>query len=152
VKGVLRHDKPPCQAWIPLLALDHVAFNVPNLEEAVSFFTLTLGCSLVDRGGPVDYGDGLTVSYALLRFDETTAFELLEWRGPHVGQAMPGFSDNGGGHIAFVVADLDLALAAVAEQSEMTVSPPQDLPDGRRFARFTTPWGLTVQLLTRHPS
>jgi len=126
---------------IPTLAFDHLAFNVPRLDEALAFFSGALGCALVDRGGPVDYGDGLTVRYALLRYDPATTFELLEWRGPDVGQTMPGFSDAGGGHIAFAVADLDVALAAVALCPELAVSPPQDLPDGRRFARFTTPWG-----------
>jgi predicted enzyme related to lactoylglutathione lyase len=84
-----------------------------------------------------------------VRFDETAAFELLEWQGPAVGRTTPGFSDTGGGHIAFTVADLDLALAAVASEPDAAITPPRDLPDGRRFARFTTPWGLTVQLLTQ---
>jgi catechol 2,3-dioxygenase-like lactoylglutathione lyase family enzyme len=137
---------------IPTLALDHVALNVPNLEGALAFFITSFGCTLVDRGGPVDYGDGLTVSYALVRYDSATAFELLEWQGPDVGRSMPGFSETDGGHIAFAVADLDGALAAVAAHHEFIVSSAQDLPDGRRFARFMTPWGLTIQLLTRLPA
>ncbi len=40
--------------WLPTVAVDHVAFNVPDLDEAVSFFTSALGCELLARGGPVD--------------------------------------------------------------------------------------------------
>jgi hypothetical protein len=29
--------------------------------------------------------------------------------------------------------------------------PRREIPDGRQFSRFTTPWGLTIQLLTRSP-
>jgi catechol 2,3-dioxygenase-like lactoylglutathione lyase family enzyme len=134
---------------IRTLGVDHVAFNVPDLAEALEFFATTLGCELLDAGGPVAYGNGLSVSYALVRPDSNLAFELLEWRGPDVDPTIPRFSDTGGGHLAFVVADLEAARAAVTTVPNLALSPPQDLPDGRRSMRFTTAWGLTVQLLTR---
>jgi catechol 2,3-dioxygenase-like lactoylglutathione lyase family enzyme len=142
----------PQVGTIPTLGVDHVAFNVPDLAEALAFFTTTLGCSLLDAGGPVAYGNGLTVTYALVRADATLAFELLEWRGPDVDPTIPRFSDTGGGHIAFAVADLDAALAAVAADPGLEATLPAELPDGRRFMRFTTAWGLTIQLLTRLPT
>lgn len=136
---------------IPTLGVDHVAFNVPDLGEALEFFTTGLGCELLDAGGPVPYGEGLSVTYALVRTNSALAIELLEWRGPDVDPTIPRFTDTGGGHLAFTVADLDAALAAVAAVPNLAVSPPQALPDGRRAARFTTPWGLTMQLLEQAP-
>jgi catechol 2,3-dioxygenase-like lactoylglutathione lyase family enzyme len=133
---------------VPTSMLDHVAFNVPNLEVALGFFTTALGCSVSSRGGPVDRGGDTTLSYALVRYDPTVAFELLEWRGPDVNTEMPGFTDTGGGHLAFRVVDLDRAMAVVREQPGTQVDGPELLPDGRRFLRFTTPWGMTIQLLT----
>ena len=100
-------------------------------------------------GGPVDYGGGLSVRYAFVRYDPTQRFELLEWRGPDAAPAVSRFSDPGGGRLAFAVADLDAALAAVESRLHLTPEPPQELSDGRRFSRFATPWGLTIQLLMR---
>jgi catechol 2,3-dioxygenase-like lactoylglutathione lyase family enzyme len=137
---------------IPTLGVDHVAFNVPDLAEALEFFTTTLGCELFEAGGPVAYGNGLSVSYALVRSDPAHAFELLEWRGPDVDPTVPRFTDTGGGHLAFVVADVEAAHAAVAARPDLEISPPADLPDGRRFMRFTTAWGLTIQFLSQFPA
>jgi catechol 2,3-dioxygenase-like lactoylglutathione lyase family enzyme len=149
---MIEQDETRSRGLIPTIAVDHVAYNVPDLEAAVSFFTNALGCRVLDRGGPVPRGNGLTLTYALVRYDPTLAFELLLWRGSGVKQAMPGFSDVGGGHLAFTVADLDVALAAAGRHPGVRVEPTDELPDGRRFARFTTPWGLTIQLLTGLPA
>jgi catechol 2,3-dioxygenase-like lactoylglutathione lyase family enzyme len=141
--------KPPA---IRTLGVDHVAFNVPDLAEALAFFTTAFGAEVLDAGGPVAFGNGLTVTYAFIRPDPAVVLELLEWRGPDVDPTIPRFSDTGGGHIAFAVDDIEAALAAVATEPNLAVTPPRDLPDGRRSARLTTAWGLTVQLLTRLPS
>jgi catechol 2,3-dioxygenase-like lactoylglutathione lyase family enzyme len=137
---------------ISTLGVDHVAFNVPDLVEALEFFTSMLGCEVVDAGGPVGYGNGLSVSYALVRSDPALTFELLEWRGPDVDPTVPRFTDTGGGHLAFAVADVKAAYAMVAARLDLEITPPADLPDGRRFMRFTTAWGLTIQLLEPAPA
>jgi len=136
---------------IPTLAVDHIGFNVPDLDAALSFFTDAFGCELINRGGPVDYGNGVSVSAAMVRYGGAHQFELLEWRGPDVDQTMAGFTDMGGGHLCFAVADLDASLAAVQSLLHVAPEPPREIPDGRRFSRFMTPWGLTIQLLTRIP-
>ena len=134
---------------IPTLGVDHVAYNVPDLEAALTFFTVAFGCELVSRNGPVDYGSGLSVTAALIRYDQDHAFELLEWRGPGVPSTVAGFTDPGGGHLCFTVADLESSLAAVRTLLRVAPELPREIPDGRQFSRFTTPWGLTIQLLTR---
>ena len=134
---------------VPTSTLDHVAFNVPNLEEALEFFTTALGCAVVNRGGPMGRDDGqTTLVTAFVRYDPSVAFELLEWQGPNVNETMPGFMDTGGGHLAFRVADLDRAMAVLKEQPGIQIDGPEDIPDGRRFLRFMTPWGMTIQLIT----
>ena len=135
---------------IPTLGVDHVAYNVPDLEAALVFFTIAFGCEVMSRNGPVDYGSGRSVTAALVRYDPDHTFELLEWRGPHV-PFVAGFTDPGGGHLCFAVADLDAALTAVRTLLRIAPEPPRQIPDGRQFSRFTTPWGLTIQLLTRGP-
>jgi catechol 2,3-dioxygenase-like lactoylglutathione lyase family enzyme len=133
---------------IPTHGVDHVGFNVPDLEAALSFFTDAFGCELVNRSGPVDYGNGVSVSAAMVRYGNAQRFELLEWRGPDANQTMAGFTDLGGGHLCFAVADLDASLAAVQTLLAVVPESPREIADGRRFSRFVTPWGLTIQLLT----
>jgi catechol 2,3-dioxygenase-like lactoylglutathione lyase family enzyme len=144
-------EAPLRTGLIPTLDVDHVAYNVPELEAALTFVTVAFGCELVSRNGPVDYGSGLTVTAALVRYDPSHSFELLEWRGPDVPSTVAGFTDPGGGHLCFAVADLDVALAAVRSLLRVAPEPRREIPDGRQFSRFTTPWGLTIQLLTRSP-
>ncbi len=146
--GVAGVPKGRRAGWLATVAVDHVAFNVPDLDEAVAFFTDALGCELLARGGLVDRFPGVVLSYALLRYDAADAFELLEWRGANVNPAMPGFTDAGGGHLALVVPDLAAAEAALASQPGLGAVFAEDLPDGRRFVRFETSWGMTIQLLT----
>jgi catechol 2,3-dioxygenase-like lactoylglutathione lyase family enzyme len=142
-------EAPRRTGRIPTLGVDHVAYNVPDLEAALTFFSVAFGCELLSRNGPVDYGSGLSVTTALVRYDPGHTFELLEWRGPDVPATVAGFTDPGGGHLCFAVADLDAALVAVRALLRVAPEPPRTIPDGRRFSRFTTPWGLTIQLLTR---
>ena len=144
-------DAPRQTGRIPTLGVDHVAYNVPDLEAALVFFTIAFGCQVMSRNGPVDYGSGLSVIAALVRYDPDHTFELLEWRGPRVPSAVAGFTDPGGGHLCFAVADLDAALAAVRTLLRIEPEPPRQIPDGRQFSRFTTPWGMSIQLLTRCP-
>jgi catechol 2,3-dioxygenase-like lactoylglutathione lyase family enzyme len=132
---------------IPTSAMDHVAFNVPNIEAAVGFFTEALGCDVLARGGPVDR-EGIELTYALARYDPTVVFELLEWRHPGGNGAMPGFNETGGGHLAFRVPDLDAAIEVLARQPGIQIDGPEPIPDGRRFIRFATSWGMTVQLIS----
>jgi catechol 2,3-dioxygenase-like lactoylglutathione lyase family enzyme len=136
---------------IPASAMDHVAYNVPNIEDAVEFFTQALGCQIFARGGPVDR-EGITLTYALVRYDPTTTFELLEWRQPGGNGAVPGFTETGGGHLAFRVPDLDGAIAVLSRQPGIQIDGPEPIPDGRQFLRFTTSFGMTLQLLGPHPS
>lgn len=142
-------EAPSRTGRIPTLGVDHVAYNVPDLEAALTFFSVALGCELISRNGPVDYGSALSVTSALVRYDPCHTFELLEWRGPDVPTAVAGFTHPGGGHLCFAVADLDAALAAVRALLRVAPEPPRAIPDGRQFSRFPTPWGLTIQLLSR---
>jgi catechol 2,3-dioxygenase-like lactoylglutathione lyase family enzyme len=145
-------QSPARAGRIATLGVDHVAFNVPDLEAALSFFTVAFGCEVVSRNGRVDYGNGLSVTAALIRYGGATQFELLEWRGPGARQEMAGLHDLGGGHLAFAVADLDASLAGAASLLRVSAPATRELPDGRRAVWFPTPWGMTIQLLTRLPA
>ncbi len=134
-------------------AVDHVGFNVPDLDAAVAFFTGVCGFELLERSAPRRAGSGrdadgeATVRLAMLRYGEALV-ELLEFRRPGQPWAIPTMRDPGGYHLAFTVTDLDAAIAHLRAQPGVTVAEPDQLPGGRRRAFFTTPWGLPMQLIT----
>src|SRR5262245_33231130 len=73
-------------------SVDHVGFTVPDLDEAVEFFTRILGCDRLYRTGPLfdsAGGDwmfrhfgvhaGAKLRTAMLRCGPATNVELLAW-------------------------------------------------------------------------
>ena len=131
------------------IGVDHVGFNVPDLEQALAFFIDVLGCELLDRQarGPFSGAADTTVEVAMLRYDPHTVFELLEFHGPGTSGSYPGMTSTGGFHLALTVADLDTALAFLLSHGiDLAEAPP--LPSGRRRAFFRTSWGMNLQIIT----
>ena len=134
-------------------AVDHVGFNVPDLDAAVAFFTGVFGFELLERSAPRSAASGpgpagrATVRLAMLRYGDALV-ELLEFRLPGRPWTIPAMRDPGGYHLAFTVTDLDAAIAHLRAQPGITVAEPDQLPGGRRRVFFTTPWGLPMQLIT----
>lgn len=132
-----------------IIGVDHVGFNVPDLDSAIDFFTSVLGCTVLDQQerGPFSGSPGATVAVAMLRYDPHPVFELLEFRSPSQTSPFPAMTDTGGYHLALTVADLDAALTFLRSHSINLVEAPP-LPSGRRRAFFKTPWGLNMQIIT----
>ena len=134
-------------------AVDHIGFNVPDLDADVAFFTDVFGFELLERSVPWPAASGsspagqATVRLAMLRYGDALV-ELLEFRQPGRSWAIPAMRDPGSYHLAFTVTDLDAAIAHLRAQPGVTIAEPDQLPGGRRRAFFTTPWGLPVQLIT----
>ena len=144
-----------------LRSLDHVAFTVPDLSQAVDFFTEHLGAVEVFRDGPFrEVGDRLdvhpraTCRLAMLRLGSTTNLELFEYEAPDQRADPPRNSDVGGHHMAFYVDDVDAArrhLERVPGVRLMTG--PNGVADdspvaGQQWFYFTTPWGLHLEITT----
>lgn len=132
------------------IAIDHVAYNVPDIEQAVAFFTTVLGCDVLDRLGPRPFGavPDSSVVAVMLRYTASVTIELLEFHLPGQQSARPALTDTAGYHLAFSVTDLDAAIAYLATQPGVQVGTPSQLPNGRRRVFFTTPWGMPMQLIT----
>ena len=131
-------------------AVDHVGFNVPDLDAAVAFFTTVFGLDLLEQAEPRRTGpDGqTTVRLAMLRYGDGALVELLEFRRPDQPWTIAAMREPGGYHLAFTVTDLDAAIAYLKAQPGVEVGEPDQLPAGRRRVFFTTPWGMPVQLIT----
>ncbi|HEX5506471.1 MAG TPA: VOC family protein [Thermomicrobiales bacterium] len=117
--------------------VDHVGFNVPDLDAAIAFFTAVLGCTFVERGGRT----------AMLEFGGALV-ELLQFQPAERAWAQPGLEEPGGYHLALTVADLDAAVAHLRARGVRLLRAPDALANGRRRAFALTPWGATIQLIT----
>ena len=145
-------------------ALHHVAYTVPNLNQAVEFFTDVIGAKLVYVLGPVQdtEGDWMTrqlgvaadarAHIAMLRLGPVTNLELFEYTAPDQRQLLPRNSDWGGHHLAIYVTDVDAAVAYLRTQPGVQVlGEPETIIDGpiagNRWVYFLTPWGMQMELI-----
>src|SRR5690348_4347720 len=85
--------------------IDHIGFNVPDLEAGIAFFTDVLGFTLLERGGRT----------AMLEFGSTLV-ELLQFLPDGSDWTQPGLEDAGGYHLALTVDDRDAAVAYLSAQ------------------------------------
>lgn len=148
-----------------LRSLDHAAFTVPDLREAVAFFVDHLGSELVFEDGPFesdgdDMRDRLDVHphagcrLAMLRLGDTTNLELFEYSAPQQRGQGPANSDIGGHHLAFYVDDIDAARSYLQDVPGVRLmSGPNDVAHdapvaGQRWFYFTTPWGMHLEATT----
>lgn len=145
---------------------DHVAFTVPDLDEAVRFFVDALGAEELYRSSrgpdarfmPDNFAvpEDARLTLSMLRLPPNINVELFEWdtadrRGEH-----PRHSDAGGHHLCFVVDDVDEAIAvlreipgvrALGERKEVADDSPRVA--GNRWTYFLTPWGLLMEIVDR---
>ncbi|MEV6977347.1 VOC family protein [Kitasatospora sp. NPDC093806] len=148
-------------------AVHHVAFTVPDLDQAVAFFTGVLGARLLYRLGPIAAPPGdpdwmtrqlgvhrEAVAYiAMLRFGPVGNLELFQYSAPDQRRELPANSDWGGHHLAIAVDDVDLAVSYLRWQPGVKVlGQPQTVADGGpidgdRWVYFRTPWGLQLEVL-----
>lgn len=149
-------------------SVHHVAYTVPDLDEAIAFFTDVIGAELAYRIGPVEdkAGDWMTrqlnvhadasAHIAMLRLGSTVNLELFEYTAPGQSQTLPRNSDWGGHHLAIYVEDVDKAVQYLRAQPGVTVlGEPQTITEGPiagdRWVYFTTPWGMQMEVLNMPP-
>jgi|SRR5690625_2818581 len=133
--------------------IDHTGFVVPDIDEAVTFFTEVLHFELLFQPEPMSFSDDrLKRSFGVhaQASVEGAAFlqyggkkiELVQWTDPEQ-QAGPKPADIGTAHLAISVTDLDRAYTYF--ESVPGVSVREFSPIG--FFYITTPWGLEIQIV-----
>jgi catechol 2,3-dioxygenase-like lactoylglutathione lyase family enzyme len=145
-------------------ALDHVAYTVPNLDEAVRFFVDHFGAELIFVDGPFveEAGDGMrrrldvdpraTCTIAMIRVGAHHNVELFEYDAPDQCATLPRNSDVGGHHLGFYVDDIDAGYAYVRSIPGVTMQEGPNGVDpaapvaGQRWFYFKTPWGMQMEL------
>jgi catechol 2,3-dioxygenase-like lactoylglutathione lyase family enzyme len=155
----------PTRRGIPgATAVHHFAVTVPDLDQAVAFFTEVIGARLLYRLGPVcdTEGDWMTrhlnvdprasATIAMLRLGPTMNLELFEYAAPDQRRTIPANSDHGGHHIAIYVTDVDAAVEYLRAQPGVRVlDDPETITEGPiagdRWVYFITPWGMQMEVL-----
>ncbi len=158
-------DNARSQRGIPTARnVDHFAFTVPDLDEAIGFFVKVLGGELLYQFGPVQDPQGnymarqLNVdakarcSIAMVRLGPVSNIELFEYDAPGQRRELPRNSDWGGHHLAIYVDDLEAALEYLRAQPGVTIlGEPQLIKGGpiagNRWIYFLTPWGLQMEIM-----
>ncbi|MGC5362130.1 VOC family protein [Streptomyces sp. DT24] len=143
--------------------VDHFAYTVPDLDQAVEFFVDTLGAELLYRLGPVEEPDSdwmarqldvhprAGAQIALLRFGPVSNLELFQYTAPEQRTTLPRVVDVGGHWLGIAVGDLDRAVAHLAKRPGVRIlGEPQVVADGptagNRWIRVLTPWGMQLEL------
>jgi catechol 2,3-dioxygenase-like lactoylglutathione lyase family enzyme len=142
--------RAPTTGGIPTASgVDHVGFNVPDLDAAIAFFTTVLGFTLLERSGRIADEQVIAgTQVAMLAFGDARV-ELLQFATSSPDWSPPAMEAPGGCHLALTVADLDAALIHLgAHPGTRLARPPDQLRNGRRRAFVLTPWGATIQLIT----
>ncbi len=149
-----------------LRGTEHVAFTVPNIQEAVAFFVDVLGCEHFYDMGPAGDPEGTWMAdnldlhpraeihnFALLRCGNGANFEIFEYASPDQVKSWPKMSDHGGMHIAFYVDDMDAALDYLVSKGVRVLGGkkqgrgPED-GENSTFAHFLTPWGQMLEFVS----
>jgi catechol 2,3-dioxygenase-like lactoylglutathione lyase family enzyme len=146
--------------------VDHVAFTVPDLDEAVVFFTEVFGAEELyrsRRGADAAYlpehfevPPDAALELAMLRLPPNLNVELFSWSSADRRIEHPRMSDTGGHHLAFTVDDVDAAIATLrtvpgvrilGHRKEVGADSPHVA--GNRWVYLVTPWGLHLELVDR---
>ncbi|MEY9485204.1 catechol 2,3-dioxygenase-like lactoylglutathione lyase family enzyme [Streptomyces calvus] len=162
--GDLAQPVSPARGIPTATNVDHIAYTVPDLDEAVRFFVDVLGAELLYREETVRSDDEwmaealnvhprATADIAMLRLGPVTNIELFQYSAPDQIRRMPRNSDYGGHHIAFYVRDIDAAADYLRRQPGVRLlGEPRTVPHGPiagdRWLYFLTPWGMQMELIS----
>ncbi len=141
---------------------DHFGLTVPDLQQAITFFTEVIGCKAYTTIGPFKADDDWMEVHlgvparteipklTMIRCGYGTNIELFDYRPPQQNTAYPGNSDIGGHHIGFLVDDIDAAVAYLKSKGVKVQGEPTKMTQGptagETWVYFMSPWGTQLEL------
>jgi len=148
-----------------LRGADHVGFTVPDMDQAVTFFTDILGCEKAMSFGPFadDKGTFMTdllgvdskaviEQITMMRCGFGSNVELFKYKAPDQRTLAQKNSDIGAFHIAFYVDDIKAAKAFLDDKKVATRLGPlpvdQGPAAGQSILYFQSPWGLQLEAIS----
>lgn len=151
------------QNKVNLLGVDHFGINVPDLQQAVNFFTDVLDFRVVTQIGPVPLDSNWKkanhmnlatgpVTIKMTRAGDGANIELFYYDNGKGSTTQPGGDDIGATHIAFYTADIKASIAYLKSKGVTFLGEPFTMPvgdtEGETWVYFLTPWGSKMELVT----
>lgn len=144
---------------------DHTGFTVPDMEQAVTFFTDIVGCQKAMSFGPFADDKGTFMTDLLgvdakavieqitqMRCGSGSNIELFKYSAADQKTIVQRNSDIGAFHIAFYVEDIKAAKAFLDAKGVPTRLGPlpvdQGPAAGQAILYFQSPWGLQLEAIT----
>lgn len=144
---------------------DHTGITVPDMKQAVSFFTDVVGCEKAMTFGPFadDKGTFMTdvlgvdpkavvEEITMVRCGFGSNIELFKYTAPDQKDLKAKNSDIGGFHIALYVDDVAAAKAYLDGKGVATRMGPipvdQGPAAGQTILYFQAPWGLQLEAIS----
>ncbi|MDX8532834.1 VOC family protein [Mesorhizobium sp. VK25A] len=144
---------------------DHTGITVPDMKQAVDFFTNVVGCKKAMSFGPFADDKGTFMQDLLgvdpkavieeitqIRCGYGSNIELFKYTAPDQKDATPKNSDIGGYHIAFYVDDVAAAKAYLEAKGVKTRMGPLPVKEGpaagQTILYFQAPWGLQLEAIS----
>jgi catechol 2,3-dioxygenase-like lactoylglutathione lyase family enzyme len=144
---------------------DHTGITVPDMAQAVTFFTDILGCQKIMAFGPFSDDKGnfmkdaldvhpraIITQITMVRCGFGSNIELFSYQSPDQQVVQPKNSDIGGYHIAIYVDDIKAADKYLKSKGVFTLLGPipvtQGPAAGQAILYFKAPWGLQMEAIT----
>ncbi|CCV16329.1 VOC family protein [Mesorhizobium sp. STM 4661] len=144
---------------------DHTGITVPDMKQAVDFFTEVVGCKKAMSFGPFADDKGTFMQdllgvdpkavieeITLVRCGYGSNIELFKYTAPDQKDLTPKNSDIGGFHIAFYVDDVAAAKAYLDAKGVKTRMGPLPVKEGpaagQTILYFQAPWGLQLEAIS----
>jgi catechol 2,3-dioxygenase-like lactoylglutathione lyase family enzyme len=144
---------------------DHTGVTVPDMKQAVDFFTEVVGCKKAMSFGPFADDKGTFMQdllgvdpkavieeITLVRCGHGSNIELFKYTAPDQRDLQARNSDIGGFHIAFYVDDIAAAKTYLDEKGVKTRMGPLPVTEGpaagQSILYFQAPWGLQLEAIS----
>ncbi|TGQ06543.1 MULTISPECIES: VOC family protein [unclassified Mesorhizobium] len=144
---------------------DHTGITVPDMKQAIDFFTNVVGCKKAMSFGPFADDKGTFMQdllgvdpkaviqeITLVRCGNGSNIELFKYTAPDQKDLTPKNSDIGGFHIAFYVDDVAAAKAYLDAKGVKTRLGPLPVKEGpaagQTILYFQAPWGLQLEAIS----
>ncbi|RUW97552.1 MULTISPECIES: VOC family protein [unclassified Mesorhizobium] len=144
---------------------DHTGITVPDMKQAVDFFTEVVGCKKAMSFGPFADDKGTFMQdllgvdpkavieqVTMVRCGYGSNIELFKYTAPDQKDLTPKNSDIGGFHIALYVDDVAAAKAYLDGKGVKTRLGPLPVKEGpaagQTILYFQAPWGLQLEAIS----
>lgn len=156
-------EKAVAQNNSGILGIDHVGINVPDLNQAIPFFTDVLGFTPVTQLGPIaldanwkeanhiNLNTG-AVTIKMINAGTGASIEVFSYADNKGSKVHPNSDDIGASHIAFYTSDINASVKYLKSKGVKVLGEPFLTPSGdtagESWVYFETPWGSKMELVS----